>query len=1409
MADNRDNRHAGGSTGHDRHVSLTPVPAVQTSFVCTFIGSETVSFESIMGASTSADGSTRSTQPTKLIEDTANSVVRKFSANHAPNSTRALVAVNHDRIVVQAVGEGDVPKETLSSCGVSSVVYCGKGSQTPQCFALVNRIRVEQDSLQCQVFLCDTATHAHERVSALAKSFAAVKKRGTHTPSKSPAHKSPRAKGHSRSASSGSATSLTSTSSSSNSLARPASASGHKRASSIGGRLTKITEVGAHDTKHPPARQGSSPASKPKAPSRQGSAVSNGSTGSSSSSKRGGGGAGADGPPGGGERPQPQRSAPAPLRSMSDTVAETNGSSRSISSPSIHITESTSLGSALAPHGRLKKKMTNPNLGAELNMDLIAPKSPCGLLDERSADKDAKSVVKRRAQAAASAGGCMIRAMFVGERKAKMPSGNADELASRQAQKWADNAIDDLSQSFDESRRRRVAITVRTEMVRIANEDSGNVIADIARVRVRTCAGGQGDAKEYFVISSRDHTGADGGTPPSGIAFTFRVFQSESEIEAKMALDALARAFGATDSSNRLSAALSPGMSMATLRKSSAIIEKVFVVSYYGFMELVSSKMDVSIKACITMQTGRVAAVPCEIRLGPTTIEFYDTNKMALAKWFPVEDIDAVMTQGSACAVLISRGSWKKLRFCCYVVTVENEIAATHLKDAVLDRVQRRRDTIRDHAFTNVLSHLNWNGDATKESDRRKREDALQAEVNRLKEDYQISLDIRFRVEMINFETDQRSNVLVGLLSQLYTSCKPTEVRQNRSLLGKSKKGNGWSLSTSVESLLNKRLDRRRSRAKSSDEAVSGGAKSSLSPGRDPSNLSAMSGSPEYQAGAVGGSGAQSTPNSANNSPVTMPKLLRKPSGRSLRQDLYRSVSSTDPRAATPRRRRSSISPGTVSPVNLARQRWVKAVQQQLLLIRMAKENARIEEENDKIREMSTERNAEKRWEDLLAADATAVDEMEIRMCLREGVPPRIRRKFWLFMVKWLADKTTRSLPEPSYTYIDLVVQPAIYWHAIKIDLERTFPTNPYYREGGKGLRALFKVMKAYSNYDTEVGYCQGMGFMAGLFLNQLTEENAFRAFMSVMFHHGFRHQYAHDMATLKVQLYQLNRLLLDHLPAVSTQFRELNVEPFLYATSWFLTLYCSQFPLPFCNFVLDNVLLEGMTFVFKVAMALFLTVQEELLACSDFETTLMFIQKELPQRNNQDVMDLALDMSTVTAEALDDYASEFELLHSTMGELAFEKNVTKDDQIQLLMDRLLGQDKAYRDVTRELELCKQQLNHAKSAVQGLTLENERLESELRSYRRTSMSTNPPETPRTSGGSVEVTLTSGPVASGGRKRDVLQRRKSEPGVSALSSHSAPSSGPVSPDQPGMPRRNRRRSISGKLAIAEVVQKAQF
>ena len=62
--------------------------------------------------------------------------------------------------------------------------------------------------------------------------------------------------------------------------------------------------------------------------------------------------------------------------------------------------------------------------------------------------------------------------------------------------------------------------------------------------------------------------------------------------------------------------------------------------------------------------------------------------------------------------------------------------------------------------------------------------------------------------------------------------------------------------------------------------------------------------------------------------------------------------------------------------------------------------------------------------------------------------------------------------------------------------------------------------------------------------------------------------------------------------------------------------------------------------FVFKVALALFTVAHEDIVACKDFETTLMYIQKQLPLRDNRDAMKLAMQLK-VTPEMLDDYAQE------------------------------------------------------------------------------------------------------------------------------------------------------------------------
>lgn len=83
----------------------------------------------------------------------------------------------------------------------------------------------------------------------------------------------------------------------------------------------------------------------------------------------------------------------------------------------------------------------------------------------------------------------------------------------------------------------------------------------------------------------------------------------------------------------------------------------------------------------------------------------------------------------------------------------------------------------------------------------------------------------------------------------------------------------------------------------------------------------------------------------------------------------------------------------------------------------------------------------------------------------------------------------------------------------------RTFPTHQYFSaQLGAGQLSLYNLLKAYSLLDTEVGYCQGISFVAGLLLLHMSEEQAFDTLKFLMYDLGIRRQYRPDMISLQVR---------------------------------------------------------------------------------------------------------------------------------------------------------------------------------------------------------------------------------------------------------------------------------------------------
>lgn len=97
---------------------------------------------------------------------------------------------------------------------------------------------------------------------------------------------------------------------------------------------------------------------------------------------------------------------------------------------------------------------------------------------------------------------------------------------------------------------------------------------------------------------------------------------------------------------------------------------------------------------------------------------------------------------------------------------------------------------------------------------------------------------------------------------------------------------------------------------------------------------------------------------------------------------------------------------------------------------------------------------------------------------IQRGIPPSLRGMIWQLFGKSKNVKLEEQ-------YMQLLKSESVYEKAIARDLPKASIMSHEYFQDQDGQEALFNVVKAYSLYDTEVGYSQGLLHITGpLLLN-------------------------------------------------------------------------------------------------------------------------------------------------------------------------------------------------------------------------------------------------------------------------------------------------------------------------------------
>ncbi|NXA30713.1 US6NL protein, partial [Eudromia elegans] len=144
----------------------------------------------------------------------------------------------------------------------------------------------------------------------------------------------------------------------------------------------------------------------------------------------------------------------------------------------------------------------------------------------------------------------------------------------------------------------------------------------------------------------------------------------------------------------------------------------------------------------------------------------------------------------------------------------------------------------------------------------------------------------------------------------------------------------------------------------------------------------------------------------------------------------------------------------------------------------------------------------------------------------------------------------------------------------IDLDVNRTYRDHIMFRDRyGVKQQSLFHVLAAYSMYNTEVGYCQGMSQITALLLMYMNEEDAFWALVKLLSSpkHAMHGMGLHIVrAGLQPALFILLsvfELFLQDSQEISTSF---------YTTKWFFQCFLDRTPFTLCLRIWDIYILEG-----------------------------------------------------------------------------------------------------------------------------------------------------------------------------------------------------------------------------------------
>ena len=162
-------------------------------------------------------------------------------------------------------------------------------------------------------------------------------------------------------------------------------------------------------------------------------------------------------------------------------------------------------------------------------------------------------------------------------------------------------------------------------------------------------------------------------------------------------------------------------------------------------------------------------------------------------------------------------------------------------------------------------------------------------------------------------------------------------------------------------------------------------------------------------------------------------------------------------------------------------------------------------------------------------------------------------------------------------------------------DMHRTFMTEKF--KNGNGKQMLENILISLGFVRPEIGYCQGMNFIAGALINLIDdEEKCFWIFLTFIDNIQLNLLYLKNMPDFLIRVYQLKNFIEFYFPKLSNHLRRTQINIDLFFSKWLLTIFSNYFPFDILYQVWDVFIIDKWKALFKFCMIIIFFMKEDMM---------------------------------------------------------------------------------------------------------------------------------------------------------------------------------------------------------------------